>query len=132
MAAEFEVGDYKYRTKRMSAMTQFAVMRKFGPAMRKAHEDGRTTPLESFAELNDEDNDFVISRCMMNAERQDPKSEMWSGIWSEARKEPMFTDINGLHLLQICALVMEDVFADFSPAPRSPSADEPQEGQPST
>lgn len=118
MSTEFEVGGQKYRFDGLSAMEQFHVLRKFGPAMRQAQAQGASAILDVFAHMSDQDSEYVIGACLGAVRRAQPGGG-WAAVWSSQAKRPMFDDLNAANLIAISAQVMELSFAAFFPSPGS-------------
>jgi hypothetical protein len=125
MAVEFEVGGHRYAYGKMDAMTQFHVICKFGPAMKRAAESGGTTILETFGALSDQDREFIVSRCLAVVKRQ--SGDRWADVWERSAGRLMFEDINALSIMDISSKVMEESFRDFFPEAPSDLTEEDQE-----
>lgn len=125
MAQEFEVRGHQYRFYGLPAMTQFHIIRKFGPAMKEAATRGGTTLLETFAALSDPDCEFVVARCLAACKRR--SGDSWADVWNKSANQPIFDDITAVDLMDIAANVMEDSFKSFFPEPPSELTEEPPE-----
>lgn len=118
MSTEFEVGGCRYRFDGIDAMTQFHVLRKFGPAMRTAQQNGASAIIDVFSQMTDADSEFVVNACMNAVKREQPGGG-WAPVWNTQARRPMFEDLNAVALISISSRVMEISFASFFPSPGS-------------
>lgn len=125
---EFTVGEFTYRSRKMSAMDQARVAKRIAPMLSDAivgllplvvekvgaggHiADMLSMPVEELAkvivpltkalsQLSDADHDLVLAKAMSVVERRQPNGH-WAPIWNEAAGMSMFEDINKSYATQL-------------------------------
>lgn len=138
---EFDLGDVKYRARRMSAMDQLFVVRKLTPiigsfvpliqaAAKHASEGGsvaatimgldvaQLTPLaQGIASLPEADTNDLIARCLVHVQRgsTSPAGTTWAPVWSKDANRPMF-DMDLMTMLMLVVQVVKKDLGNFSAA----------------
>ena len=116
--SEFTIAGQTYRyAKRMPAMTQLHVIRKFGPAMKRAQARGSEEIVEVFGEMSDADAEYVAKACLACLTRK--QGETWVSVWNEVANAPQYDDIQANALFELASVVMLTVFQGFSQGPLS-------------
>lgn len=142
MSTEFQVGEYYYRTRRMSARQQLHVVRRLGPvvgqimaylpALGTLSLDNINDPQTRMAleqvlvpiaqgltpgSISDADWDYVLDTCLSLVQRQitNGTAIAWSEMFRGGRI--MFEDLNGMELIQIAIQVIQENLASFFSAP---------------
>lgn len=126
---EFDVSGKTYRTGKMNAFKQFALMKRILPIVgamgdfggmaiaMKAGEGGAALAqfagplIDAISRMPDADSDFVLTECMAVCSRRD--GENWQAIWNHAAGQPQFADIELAAMLQIAWNVIQDNMAVF-------------------
>jgi len=127
--AEFTVGAFNYKSKRLSGLDQFDVLRVMLPVFATFGEAGRAKegggdvisaamPIaKAIAGMSRDDSRFVLQSCLATVQREQPGGTGWAPIWNVPANAPMFSDIDDMAImLQIAVQVLQDNFARFFPA----------------
>lgn len=125
--ADFNVGDFSYRSGKLSAFVQFHVARKLGPILAKlgprlGPTEKATTMMDllepavdALAEMPEADCDYVLHRCLAVVQRQ--VGTAWQNVWNDGAKRMMFEDIDLSSMIQIAMQVLGDNLGNFIGAP---------------
>ncbi len=124
---DFKVGEYNYRSGRLTAFQQFHVARKLGPILAKlGPSSGREglsmidllePAVDALAEMPEADCDYVLRRCLSVVQRQ--VGTAWQSVWNDSAKRLMFEDIDLAAMIQISMQVLGDNLGNFISAPAS-------------
>jgi hypothetical protein len=74
--------------------------------------------VEGMSQMAEEDVDYIVQRCVAVVQRNQGPS-IWAPIWNNNAKAMMFEDIDGMQLLRISIIVMQENLANFMNAPAS-------------
>lgn len=132
MITEFQIGEFNYQSKKLSAMDQLYIVKRLAPIMGSLagafKKLGLTSEFkltdENFSELiepltsvlsgiSDADLEFVINRCLRVTSRQERGGVGWANITAN-NDFVMFPDIDLPVMLQITWNVLRSNLANFS------------------
>lgn len=128
--AHYQIGTYFYQAGRLNALQQLHVTRRLMPVLTSAQSLGeaffaddqgvmqmdfeKLDPIvEAFAQMKDEDVDYVIGHCLNVVTRANSPDGPWVAVWNAPAKRPMYDDIDMMTMLRIVGMVVQDVFRDF-------------------
>ncbi len=131
--SRFTIGSDEFRHSPLNALDEFHCCRRVAPLVRNTgslinlfaanpqEEDetnkiaglieGAAPLLKAFAELGEEDADYVISRCMAVTEARD--GEAWVPTWDHDAQTPSLPGLRMNHLLRISYQVLRDALTVF-------------------
>lgn len=72
---------------------------------------GSAPLLQAFADLSEEDSDYVIARCMAVTEARE--DETWISTWSHETQAPALPSLRMIHVLRICYAVLREAISVF-------------------
>jgi hypothetical protein len=115
--SEFEVDGQTYRSGKMSARTQFHVLRRMapivGPLQAMSASPGAAETLaalvEAIGSLSDEASDYIMDNCLAVVDRKQGETG-WAKIKPAGGSAIMFADIDLMAMLQIASHVLRDNF----------------------
>lgn len=131
MSAIIEVGGNRYRPgRRLSAMEQFHVTRRLGPALVicgvtwQMMQDGVQVSLDDWvavagpvmeivSKMSDADVEYVILTCLQALERESTGGH-WSGLVAPDGKSMMFADIDQAAMIRLTLDVLRTNLANFA------------------
>ena len=116
--AEFQVGEYTYRSTKMPARTQFHVLRRAAPivgplqAMVGGSVGAEALPIfaEAIGSLSNENCDYILDEALAVVQRKQADT-IWAPIKAPNSEAMMFKDIDMVVMLQIAAHVLKDNFS---------------------
>lgn len=116
---EFIVGSHTYRAGKLDAMTQFHVSRRILPVFvglakgEGSMMDQFRGAAEALASLNDDDANYVISRCLSVVQRKLNGDSGWASVWSQSANRLMMDDIDMVQMLQMAGEVLGHNLGNF-------------------
>lgn len=123
--AEFEVGNYTYKNKKLSAMAQLDLMLDLSPLLVSIKDhfgdsgiNGRELigPIATaISSMPREKTHELIATCLGSCERQLPNGKGWAKVWNGPAHEAMYDDIGLMEIGGIVMAVLQDNFANFLP-----------------
>jgi len=130
--SEFDIDGTTYRTNRkLSAFEQLHVARRVAPLITRlvpsAQSSGDTGPtflsmmgpiIDGLSQMPDEDVNYIINHCASVVQRAQGGG-IWAPIWNVPAGRLMFEDLDGMQLLRIAIIVMQENLANFMTAPAS-------------
>lgn len=155
MASEIKIGSATYRIgKKLSAMEQFHVTRRLGPALIicgvsfKMMLDGIDVPMENWmavagpvmevvSRMSDEDVEYVIFTCMSVCERAQGGAG-WAPVLAPGGRTMMFADMDQAEMIRLTIEVLrgnlenfaKGMFVDGNSTDESAVTDHPQGTRP--
>ena len=120
--ADFEVGNHRYKSSRMNAMTQFHVARRLSPVFASLGEAYKKNPNDFTSALPalmgvvsgmpDADVDYIFKSCLRLCQRFQGDALPWANVTTPSG-DLMFQDLGMTEMLQITYNVIADNFASF-------------------
>lgn len=113
--AEFVIDGVEYRSKKMPARTQAHVLRRLAPIIDPVfrlmgsgnlREDAVGAFAQGFADLTDEQVDYVMDQCLSVVQRK--QGESWANFMGSDGKTPIFQDTDLTGHIQIIVNVLRD------------------------
>jgi hypothetical protein len=150
---EFNVGEHRYRARKMNARQQFHVARRLGPLFNqllqlgpaianltpgtmgdaeanKVFEEALGAFTSALAKIPDQDCDYVLDRCMEVSQRlqggNGSGQSVWADVWNSRLGRMMFEDIDVAEMFNIAGEVLRDNLSGFfsiMPGPSPNGAD---------
>lgn len=123
--AEFEVGNYTYKNRKLSAMAQLDLMLDLSPLLVSIKDHFGNSGIKgqeligpiatAISSMPREKTRELIATCLGSCERQLPNGKGWAKIWNGPSQEPMYDDIGLVEIGGIVMAVLQDNFATFLP-----------------